>query len=97
MKKMSDKIFDLEQQIMDCWHVVDDLKILTESVLEREMTKDNIANITLGLETLYQLKFEKLFDLFETHCKEYHTYRKSYNYPYDNNLGIDCLIKDQND
>jgi hypothetical protein len=76
MKKMSDKIFDFEQQIMDCWHIVDDLKIVTEGVLEHDISKDDISNITIGLEKLYQLKFEKLFDLFETHCKEYHKYRK---------------------
>lgn len=58
--------FDLEQDIMNCWHVVDDLKILCEGVLEKDLTKDEIANILLGLEQLYQLKFEKLFDVFET-------------------------------
>lgn len=75
---MSD-IFDLEQQIMDCWHIVDDLKILEEGVLDKGISVDNIANISIGLEKLYQLKFEKLFDTFEEHCKEFHKYRKFYN------------------
>jgi hypothetical protein len=58
--------FDLEQQIMDCWRVVDDLKILTEHTLEGNLLDcDKISNITSGLAELYQLKFDKLFHAFE--------------------------------
>ena len=58
--------FDLEQDIMNCWHVVDDIDILYENVCEgRQFTDDEMANILLGLRGLYQLKFEKLFDTFE--------------------------------
>lgn len=74
---MSD-IFDLEQQIMDCWHITDDLKILEEAVLDKGISVDDTANITIGLEKLYHLKFEKLFNIFENHCKEFHEYRKFY-------------------
>jgi len=74
---MSD-IFDLEQQIMDCWHITDDLKILEEGILDKDISKDDIANISIGLEKLYHLKFEKLFGIFEDTCKEYHKYRKFY-------------------
>lgn len=74
---MSD-IFDLEQQILDCWHIVDDLKVLEEGVLDKGISVDEIANISIGLEKLYQLKFEKLFNTFENHCREFHKYRKFY-------------------
>jgi hypothetical protein len=57
--------FDLEQQIMDCWGITDDLDVLFEAVMEKNLTKDNIANILLGMKDLYQLKFEKTFDTFE--------------------------------
>lgn len=59
--------FDLEQQILDCWHVVDDLKILTESVCDNSppLTEDEITNILIGMEHLYQLKFQRLFRVFE--------------------------------
>lgn len=59
--------FDLEQEILNCWHVVDDLKLLTEAVLEREvpLTQDQLANILLGMEELYSLKFTKAFETFE--------------------------------
>ena len=68
--------FDLEQQIMDCWHVVDDLKVVTESVLEDDLSRDKIANILLGMEQLYQLKFERLFRIFELLLKEQFKTRK---------------------
>lgn len=61
---MSDR-FDLEQKIMSCWGIVDELKILTEAVIDKEMDRDKVCNILLGLEQLYQLKFESLFETFE--------------------------------
>jgi hypothetical protein len=57
--------FDMEQEIMDCWHITEDLNILAENVLEKDADKDTIANVLLGLQTLYQMKFERLFDTFE--------------------------------
>jgi hypothetical protein len=57
--------FDLEQQIMDCWHIIDDVKILNEYILESDLTKDQISNALLGLEEIYQMKFDKLFRTFE--------------------------------
>lgn len=58
--------FDLEQGIMKCWSVVDDIDMLYEGVLERDMSNDDIANALLGMKVLYQMKFEKCFELFET-------------------------------
>jgi len=67
---MTDR-FDLEQQIMGCWQIVDDLKVLFENVVENEnLTKDAISNVVLGLEELYQMKFDKLFRTFEKVTKD---------------------------
>ena len=69
--------FDLEQQIMDCWRVVDDLKILTEHTLEGNLLDcDKISNITSGLAELYQLKFDKLFHAFEDVVRDEWTAKK---------------------
>jgi hypothetical protein len=62
--------FDLEEQIMAAWTVVEDLKLLTESVIEHDMSKDRIANALVGLAEMQQLKFNKLFDTFETLIRE---------------------------
>ena len=63
---MADR-FDLEQQILSCWGITDEIKLLNEQVLENDnFTKDQISNYLLGLETIYNLKFEKTFNTFET-------------------------------
>ena len=62
--------FDLEQQIMDCWRVTDDMKILTEEVMEGDFSKDQICNVLIGLEQLYSIKFNKLFRTYEELLKE---------------------------
>jgi len=58
--------FDLEQDIMNCWQVVDDIKTLTKRYLDGPvMSQDEVANVLIGLEALYQIKFEQLFGTFE--------------------------------
>lgn len=58
--------FDLEQQIMNCWQIVEDVKLLNEYVLEEGLTKDQISNALRGMEEIYQMKFDKLFRTFES-------------------------------
>jgi hypothetical protein len=57
----------LEERILDCWHVVDELDCLYESILESysDVTKDQIANVISGLHQQYQWKFAKLFQAYE--------------------------------
>lgn len=57
--------FDLEQEIMGCWGVVDEIDLLIYEILEKEMSTDDVSNFLLGLKTIYQAKFERLFDTFE--------------------------------
>lgn len=67
---MADR-FDLEQQIMTCWSVVDDIKALNNQYQNvGNMTQDQVANYLLGLETIYQVKFEQLFAMFEQLIQE---------------------------
>ena len=70
------KIFDLEQEIMKAWHVVDDIQLLSENVMETDMSTDDIANALIGLESIYNMRFQKVFNMFEDLCKEYHAMRK---------------------
>lgn len=66
---MSDR-FEFEQQIMDCWGVCDDMGTLFKMEDIRELSQDELANALLGLKTVYQMKFEILFDMFERMIKE---------------------------
>ncbi len=57
--------FEMETQIMSCWNVTTDLKDLTEGVLEYDMSQDQIANALMGMQELYEIRFDKLFRIFE--------------------------------
>ncbi len=57
--------YDLEQHIMKCWNVTEDIDLLYKNVMEKDMSTDDIANFLLGLKTIYNHKFEELFDTFE--------------------------------
>ena len=66
--------FDFEQDIFECWHVVSDIKQLYEmasdsSVSNRGVSKEDIANILLGLHTMYEDRFHRLMDSFENLIK----------------------------
>lgn len=76
------KIFDLEQQIMNCWSVVDDIDMMYKHFGDDPRFAqidakhhDEIMNLVLGLKSLYQLKFDVMWGTFEQVCKEYHQYR----------------------
>lgn len=73
---MSDQ-FDLEQDIMSCWNVTTDLDVLLEELMENpEFNSDKASNFVLGLTTIYQAKFEKLFRTFEEFVKDHYQQRR---------------------
>ena len=66
--------FDLEEIINKCWGITDELEILSEQLLDRtpgvpELDRDRMANILLGLQEVYALKFERLWDTFCQVCE----------------------------
>jgi hypothetical protein len=62
---MSADRFDFEQQIQKCWMVTDDIYELAEAVLEHGLTTDQTTNVLFGMKEMYELKFNKLWDMFE--------------------------------
>ena len=60
-------LYDLEQPIMDCWSVCDDLETMYQQIGdgEREPTQDELINALIGMRQLYQWKFEQLFYKYE--------------------------------
>lgn len=56
--------FTLEDQIMECWGVVDDLDMVysTEALYQDQ---DRMMNVLLGMQELYKIRFQRLFDTFE--------------------------------
>jgi hypothetical protein len=59
---MADR-FDLEQKVMQCWNVCDDIQLMLDSwdSLNEEAKK----NYLVGLKQMYQMKFEQLQCAFE--------------------------------
>ena len=57
---------------MDCWHVCDDLQVVFKQIGdgERDPTQDELMNTLIGMQQLYQWKFEQLFFKYELAIKE---------------------------
>lgn len=58
---MTDR-FDLEQQILECWKVTDDIPLFAKQDPSEEKWQ--------ALSIYYNAKFEQLWETFETMCQE---------------------------
>ena len=58
---MADR-FDLEQQILDCWRITDEIPMM-------ESQGANAADMT-SLACVYEFKFKRLWDTFEQMVEE---------------------------
>ena len=64
--------FEFEQQIMECWNVTSDIKTVSKYLMDAPLEagrEDKIANMLIGIEALYNAKFEELFRQFEQMVK----------------------------
>ena len=59
---MTDR-FDLEQNIMQCWNVCDDIQLYLD--MYDDMDEDQRMNYLIGLKQMYQMKFERCWGTFE--------------------------------
>ena len=59
---MSDR-FDLEQEILECWKITSDIPLM-------EQLNASTADMT-SLATVYEYKFQKLWNTFEKMCREH--------------------------
>ena len=57
--------FDLEERITSCWNTKDDIDLLCESILEKEITKDEIVNALIGISQLHEMRCDKAFETFK--------------------------------
>jgi hypothetical protein len=58
--------FELEEAIMACWNTADDLKLVTQQILDGADDKDNLANALIGIQELHNLRCQRVFDIFES-------------------------------
>lgn len=67
------KMQELEDRIMNCWSVVDDMK---EYVRADHIEDDRIMNFLIGMAELYQVKFDNLWKTYEAALTEYYEMQK---------------------
>jgi len=60
----------MEDKIMSCWTVVDQLKSVVE--LTESSNRDEICNVLQGIITIYDHRFDSLFKEYESLLKENH-------------------------
>jgi hypothetical protein len=58
--------FDLEEKIMRCWQIVDDL----DDVIEIIEDDKYLTNLVVGIKSLYDVKFKNLWETFENSIKK---------------------------
>lgn len=78
----SNAIFDLEQEFLQCWEIINDIKMITEHFIDgpkwvnmEPALADALMNKYYGLAEVYDLKLQKAWDTFEIVCREYHAAR----------------------
>lgn len=65
---MADR-FQLETDITNLHNIADDIDLVVEAILERDMDTDDVANALLGISTLARLRVDKAFDSFKAAFK----------------------------
>ena len=80
---MSNSIFDLEQEMLQFANVTDDIERVTKYFIDDSKWEsmhpelaDAIMNKYFAIKELYEIKFDTMWDTFETVCKEYHIAHK---------------------
>lgn len=79
MNKEVKAIFDLEQTLLNCWQVTDDVKDAAEYISDDpdfiDMPPeyaDKIFNLLFGIEEVYKRRFQKCWGHFEDVAHEFH-------------------------
>lgn len=60
--------FDLEQDIMKCWNVTEDIENFINA--RDDMDEDRQLNYLIGLKAMYEIKFDNLWAAFESCIRE---------------------------
>jgi hypothetical protein len=68
---MANRIQDLEQEVLLCWQIIEDLKTLAE---EHE-TENEVCDQILAIATVYEMRFNKAWKTYEYAVDEYYENR----------------------
>lgn len=65
-------IQDLEQEVLRCWEVSQDLDLLAQEY-EHD---DDLCNRLLGIKYVYEMRFSKAWNTYEKVIQEHYTWKK---------------------
>jgi hypothetical protein len=57
--------FKFEQELVQLSSTEDDLDILIENVIEETRDADEISNALIGIQTLFKMRYQRMFNTFE--------------------------------
>jgi BMFP domain-containing protein YqiC len=75
-KELVNKNFDLEQGILRCWNVCEDIEDMVQVIQKNRTSIENIVKMLEGFCTVYQVRFERTFDIYEDVCRGLHQTRR---------------------
>lgn len=67
---MSNKVQDLEQEVLLCWGITEDLKLLANETDDEEM-----QNKILGIIQVYDMRFRAAWTTYENVVEEYYAWK----------------------
>jgi hypothetical protein len=75
-KDLLEAIFDLEQSMLTCWHITNDISELVEDFESDLLTTDQVMNILKSYAVVYENRFERNWRTFELVVGGIHRLRK---------------------
>lgn len=57
--------FELESKLGECWVITDDLQVVVSALLDDDISKEEAANILIGLSGIYNLRFSSTFECYQ--------------------------------
>lgn len=57
--------FDLENAMTETWQTSDEIKLLCDHIINKDLEKEEIVNVLMGIYKLHEMRCEKAFDIFE--------------------------------
>ena len=92
---MTNSIQTLEEKIQSCWAITDEIDLLYRYIGDHKdfagmdpAMEDKIANLLLGIKSLYAIKFEECWTSYEKVLKEYYGMERQLDYAELNSGGI---------
>jgi hypothetical protein len=73
--QLVDDNFDLEQQILKCWGMVDDVKEIVDQFNQGKLNNEDTVQTLLACVAVYQFRFDRTFQKYEEVCRGLHSLR----------------------